>query len=643
MVACFSVLAILAAPPRAGADLIGHWEFEEGDGTVAADSAGDADAVLNNAVWGSDEVRENFITFNGEPGSYGDPGLDIPMALLSTTGSFTVAFWVNRAAGETEPNSIVVGNRYDENGVDLVPRQFVKITPTQFEWHMEGNGNDNLDPGPKMAGGEWHHEAVTVTDGIAQYYRDGVALGASKAMTQSFSADQPFYFAGQANTAGAGEFFNGSLDDIRLYDKALSAEEILELVEGVKLPPSFVEDPIQKSDAVVGAAYADTLDGAATDPNQMDTLTYSLVSGPTWLQVAEDGALTGTPLAADAGWNVFTVGVSDGISSDAATLVILVGDVPAPGEIFAWWPMNEGAGNTLLDVSGNTNHATVINAETGGLNLDGSVWVDDPECGTVLSFDGIDTTGAYALAGVPPIFGMLPVLALEDSFTWSLWVKSDMEVADTSIIFGNRYDADGIQFAPREFIKFTGLTFEWHHDDIGENVDYADLEQGVWRHLVVVKDGATLTHYRDGVLAETMTITAAPLNSQPIFFGGQGVENWRGYMSDVRLYTIALNEAEVSELFDNKGVATGSKLAFTEITVDADRNVSLTWRSRDGKSYKLEYATSMLASGENPGGWFEIDDGIDSDGESTTFVLPGDQFPFPANEFRMFFRVSEAP
>ena len=209
--------------------LISHWAFDEGAGTSAANSVGGA-ATLNNTTWGSDATRASFVTFSGDPGSYADSNIVVPAALLSTGSSFTVAFWVNRAVGDTEPNSVVVGNRNNAAGAEFVPRQFVKFTPTQFEWHMNGNGTDNLDPGADMVGGEWHHEAVTLDSGTLQYYRDGLPLGPSKPVTQSFSEDQPLYFGGQANNAGGGEFFNGSLDDIRIYDNALSAAEVRALV-----------------------------------------------------------------------------------------------------------------------------------------------------------------------------------------------------------------------------------------------------------------------------------------------------------------------------------------------------------------------------------------------------------------------------
>ena len=38
------------------------------------------------------------------------------------------------------------------------------------------------------------------------------------------------HFGGQANNGGGGEFFNGSLDDLRIYDHALSQAEVRRLV-----------------------------------------------------------------------------------------------------------------------------------------------------------------------------------------------------------------------------------------------------------------------------------------------------------------------------------------------------------------------------------------------------------------------------
>ena len=92
-------------------------------------------------------------------------------------------------------------------------------------------------------------------------------------------------------------------------------------------PPVFTVDPMSRANATNGSAYTgQTLSGSATDPDAGATLTYSKVSGPTWLSVATSGALTGTPASTNVGANSWTVQVSDGLGGiDTAVLNITVG------------------------------------------------------------------------------------------------------------------------------------------------------------------------------------------------------------------------------------------------------------------------------------------------------------------------------
>ena len=138
-------------------------------------------------------------------------------------------------------------------------------------------------------------------------------------------------------------------------------------------------------------------------------------------------------------------------------------------EMFGWWPLNEGTGDTANDISGNDLSALINNFDFGGLGDGGSAWAEDPELGTVLSFNGIDNSGAYAVVGDPPNFGTLPLFTTEEDseFTWSFWAKSEQET-NNDIILGNRYSSFGGDFAPRQFIKFTTSKFGQNsgaHDD----------------------------------------------------------------------------------------------------------------------------------------------------------------------------------
>jgi hypothetical protein len=104
-------------------------------------------------------------------------------------------------------------------------------------------------------------------------------------------------------------------------------------VNPVNDPPAFENDPIVKLNAVADIPYTgQTLAGEATDPEN-NSLTYSWVAGPTWLDVdGMTGALSGTPRPEDTGPNLFTVRVTDNGSpaeSGDATLSIFV-EEPAP-------------------------------------------------------------------------------------------------------------------------------------------------------------------------------------------------------------------------------------------------------------------------------------------------------------------------
>ena len=66
------------------------------------------------------------------------------------------------------------------------------------------------------------------TTGLGWWLRNGVA-GATNTITQPLDVPQPLFFGGD-NEGAAGENWRGMLDDIRIYDHALSATEVAALV-----------------------------------------------------------------------------------------------------------------------------------------------------------------------------------------------------------------------------------------------------------------------------------------------------------------------------------------------------------------------------------------------------------------------------
>ncbi len=89
-------------------------------------------------------------------------------------------------------------------------------------------------------------------------------------------------------------------------------------------PPSFTSDPFSKAKAYTNVAYGGTLAFDAGDPED-DPMTFALVSPPTWLSVAPNGVLSGTPAAGHVGTNSFMVQVADDQGgTNTATLNITV-------------------------------------------------------------------------------------------------------------------------------------------------------------------------------------------------------------------------------------------------------------------------------------------------------------------------------
>jgi hypothetical protein len=77
--------------------------------------------------------------------------------------------------------------------------------------------------GPNLETNRWYHVAVTLKDSYATLYLDGErAAGAS--MIVNTPADTVFYMGGIPGEGS--KYLDGSLDEVSVYDRALSAEEI---------------------------------------------------------------------------------------------------------------------------------------------------------------------------------------------------------------------------------------------------------------------------------------------------------------------------------------------------------------------------------------------------------------------------------
>ena len=247
----------------------------------------------------------------------------------------------------------------------------------------------------------------------------------------------------------------------------------------------------------------------------------------------------------------------------------------ADPDLIGWWPLNEGSGDTTIDWSGSGNDGTIHNADSGGMGAGGSVWVNDPERGMVLSFNGDNSSGAYVSTDL-----IIPAMTMENDFTWAFWGKQEGDGTGVNeMILGNRFG--GTQ-SPLQFIKFTPTRFEFFNDDYSylEGINYEAVPGGKWVHHVIVKDGTSLTYYRNGEEAGTNTITKT-IDENPFFIGGEP-EGWRwaGWISDARIYTKALTVPEVLGAMEGSGEVWpyASSPDPPDGAMYADTWVNLSWR-----------------------------------------------------------------
>ncbi|HWB04331.1 MAG TPA: hypothetical protein VG796_14980 [Verrucomicrobiales bacterium] len=202
--------------------------------------------------------------------------------------------------------------------------------------------------------------------------------------------------------------------------------------------------------------------------------------------------------------------------------------VASHAQLSNYWPVTENSGSTT---------ANTVGGGVNGALFNGAGFVNDVTRGQVLSLGG---SGAYVNAGT------IPQMTTSNNFTWSFWANST-QGASSNVILGNRYSpATGVDFSPREFIKFTTSQFEYHVNAAGQNIDYADVTAGSWNHFSLVKQGNLMISYRNGIVNGARHITAGTNNSQPLYFGGdQNNESWAGRLDDIATWTSPLPASSV--------------------------------------------------------------------------------------------------
>jgi len=222
-------------PPHKPGPLLGYWPLDEGKGTVAHDASGQPalDATVNNCQWAQGK-RGKCLEFMGK-GSC----VRVPHTwCLDGLRQFTLAAWVKLRARPERGHGGTLINKGPESPVQHL-WWWIGYPPTHRLVLEMGNekhkyGTSFTSQSLKWELGRWYHVAVTYHwDGqqaMARLYRDGELVGEGTKNEELHSGSYDLLI-GAYNTSGS-HGLQGWLDDVRIYDRALSDDEVKALAMG---------------------------------------------------------------------------------------------------------------------------------------------------------------------------------------------------------------------------------------------------------------------------------------------------------------------------------------------------------------------------------------------------------------------------
>ncbi|MDZ7611403.1 MAG: LamG domain-containing protein [Candidatus Moranbacteria bacterium] len=256
----------IKAPTRDG--LVGYWSMEEGSGTQVGDMSGNGNhGTMQNMDPATDWVTGKYgqgLDFDGS-----DDYVDANIPEISSV-PLSVSFWMKPNDGTWR--SIL---KISDGGLNVCSFGF-DGTVNRYKFKMDADGDDTSIADTLNSLNKWVHVTATVTDEEVRLYRNADLRG-----TSSWPKTMNLNVLNIGDSPLASDLFQGKIDEVRIYNRALSEGEIETLYESgqAKLNSSQTD---RLTDGLVGMW---SFDG----PDIAGTTAYDRSSG------ANHGTLTNGP------------------------------------------------------------------------------------------------------------------------------------------------------------------------------------------------------------------------------------------------------------------------------------------------------------------------------------------------------------
>ena len=221
-----SIIALGFAVPAASADIlpVATWPFNEGVGTVAHDVSGwGHNGTLQGGVSWTKGRFDGALSFDGNSGA-----VDVPdSSAFEPAKTLSISAWVNASQSPGDYRYIVSKGA---NGC-LTASYGLYTGPNGgliFYVSQDGlTGTWSPDAGTGVWNGQWHNVVGTYDGTTVRLYVDGVQVGSGTPATSSIVYGLP-----TSNDLEIGDYagcsldFQGSIDNVRIFNRALGSQEI---------------------------------------------------------------------------------------------------------------------------------------------------------------------------------------------------------------------------------------------------------------------------------------------------------------------------------------------------------------------------------------------------------------------------------
>jgi O-glycosyl hydrolase len=340
--------------------LVAAYAFSEGSGTTVTDLSGNGNTgTISNATWTTTGKYGNALSFNGTNAlvSINDsPSLDL-------TKGMTLEAWVNPTAVPPFWSAAIVKEQHSDPANDLSYALYTADgggkPPAVHGLFGSGSGADQYATGGGvLALNTWTYLAGTYDGTALRLYVNGTLVATRTASGLLTTTSDPLRLGGDFDK----EYFTGVLDEIRVYNRALSQSEI----------QTDMATPLSAATPIVSL----TNPGPGTTVSGTITVSAGAYAnaGITKVQFKLDGANLGPALSAGPytySWNTSTVANGNHTLTAVATDANGNSTTSAPVTV----TVSNGVSGPSVSITSPTNGATVSSTITVSANASSSVGI----------------------------------------------------------------------------------------------------------------------------------------------------------------------------------------------------------------------------------------------------------------------------